>query len=1039
NGKLDKRALPDIQGRTGKEYIAPRNETEEILCHLFKEILSVEQVGVKDSFFELGGHSLRAIRLVNRIEELLGTRLSMKTVFAKSTPEELARIFTGETEHVYEGIPQAAQKESYPMSSAQKRIYLVQCMDPTSTAYNIPQCIRIIGNVDVTRMKETFQKMIDRHEILRTCFLLESGNPVQKILKNCKADFTFEKVENTEISSMMKQFVRPFSLEQGQTVRMYLAEREEDWLLLLDMHHIVSDGMSMNTFMQEFSTLYNGKTLSVPARQYKDYSEWMQTRDLHSQEAYWLDVFEDEIPVLDLPLDFIRPQMQSNRGNTIIYDMDDALIQAIQHLAKETGTTEYMVYLSALMIMLSKYAKQDDIVVGSPVSGRTHRDMEDMLGVFINTLAMRGKPEAKKYYKDFLLEIKEVALKAYENQEYPYEELVEKAGVRRDASRNPLFDVLLVVENNEATELVLGDTIVEQVLETGSIAKYDLSFNISRQGKTFFAALEYCTDLFTEESGNYILHHFIQILQEITRCPNQKLEDIAMLTVSEQQMIADTFNNTATDYNRNQTAVHLFEEQVRQLPDKVALEFGSTSVTYQEFSNQVNALAAQLRKEEIRPDDFVVIMAERSIEMMLGIFGILKSGGAYVPIDPSLPQARIDYILQDCQAKAVVIYGKQAESAISCYKMQYPDADFIILNLEQDIDWSNGSKELVTVNKPEDLAYMIYTSGTTGNPKGVMIEHKGILNLYQNWVQDFNVTNEDKVLLFANITFDASVGEMTMALLTGGTLCIPEPDQVNNVKYIEECIAEKQLSIMAFPTHFAMLLNYSDAKFYLTAGSEANREAVEKIVEKSDFINSYGPTETTVCATFWRLPKGEPVPEKIPIGKPHKNTKIYIMDGNVQCGIGVPGELCIVRDGVARGYLNRPELTAEKFVSNPFGEGKMYRSGDLARWLPDGNIEYMGRIDQQVKIHGFRIELGEIESVLRKLPNVKDCAVITRENGADKLLCAYVVMQKDVLDVNAVKAAMQAHLPDYMIPSYMMQIDSIPMTKNGKLNKKALP
>ena len=1039
NGKLDSRKLPEITVHLEQKYVEPQNEQQEALCRIFAEVLGTKRVGIRDDFFELGGHSLRATRLINQVEAELGIHIPLKQVFTTPTVEGLSGYIESSRKEEYVPIPKAEEKESYAMSSAQKRIYLIQEMDRESLAYNMPQAIELHGEIEAAQIQSALQEMIHRHEILRTSFLMENGKTIQKILPDAEAEFEYIEDAESNESDLIKSFVRPFDLSKPPLVRGCLIKREEGYLFLLDMHHIVGDGGSDAVFMKEFNALCRKETLEPLALQYKDYSEWMLTRDFSHQKEYWVQRFADEIPVLNMPTDFARPQEQSFDGRTEIVTTKEALGKKLEQYVQRTATTDYMLFLSALMVTLGKYSRQEDIVIGSPISGRTHGDIENMLGMFANTLAMRGKPEKDKTFQEFLLEMKENCLKAYENQEFPFEELVESVDVVRDMSRNPLFDVMLTMQNNETEVIQVNDSKVEYHNVDMTIAKFDLNFSVTKIQGNYVIVMEYCTALYTEETAKGILEHLLEVLRQIVEHPEKKIGEIELLTEAERKLIDEEFNDTDTEYDRSRTVVDLFEEQVKNNPDKTALEFCDKSMTYQELDHRANLLAYRLREMGVKPNDFVAVMADRSIEMIVGIFGIIKSGGAYVPIDPGLPQARIEYILNDCQAKVTVVYGEQAEKVFSRYIQEYNGNAPESVNLKDDIDWSLHVNTPVKVNKPEDLAYMIYTSGTTGNPKGVMIEHGGVLNLRENCIYDFKVTAQDKILLFANITFDASVGEITMALLMGGTLCIPDPERMNDVEYIEECIEEKQLTIMAFPTHFAMLLNYSDANFYLTAGSEANREAVARIVEKSDFMNSYGPTETTVCATYWRLPKGEPVPEKIPIGKPHKNTRIYIMDGEVQCGIGVPGELCIVRHGVARGYLNRPELTDEKFVPNPFGEGKMYRSGDLARWMPDGNIEYMGRIDQQVKIRGFRIELGEIESVLRGMEDIRDAAVIARNDASGiKAIYGYIVSDKQV-DIWEIRNELGTKLPDYMVPAYMMQIDAIPMTKNGKLDKKALP
>ncbi len=1028
NGKLDKRALPKIEARAAKEYIAPRNDIDEKICAIFSEILNVEQVGVKDSFFELGGHSLRATRLVNRIEEETGTRIALKDVFSHPTVEQLA-ILAGADSKEYIPIPKAKEKEYYPMSSAQKRTYFIQQIHPEAITYNMPASLRLTDKVRPDALRAALQTVTDRHEILRTQFLMIDGEPVQKILDHVEADFDYV-ISSEPDEELMTEFLRPFDLASAKLARIKLVDKEEYHLMMFDMHHIVSDGMSMDIFEKEVMALYNGEKLEPLVHQFKDYSEWMLSRDLSGQAEYWKSQFDDEIPVLDMPTDYPRPQEQSNVGSKAEIILDETLSENIKQLANKTEATSYMVFLAAAMVTLSKYSRQEDIVIGSPISGRTHRDTEGMLGMFVNTLAMRGKPEKNKTFSDFLAEIKETCFKAYENQEYPFEELVEAVDVQRDMSRNPLFDVMLILQNNENTEFKLGESNAELTGIEGVIVKFDLIFNIEEIENRFEIILGYCTDLYKAETAEEIIKHFVEILKAVTSNEKQKLGNIEMVTADERKLILNDFNATDKAYERGKTIVELFEERVNQTPDNIAFVFEDEKITYAELNSRANSLAHKLREIGVKPDDFVAIIADKSIEIVEGIYGIIKSGGAYVPIDAAYPEDRIKYILEDCKPKAVLWYTSESINLSS---------KISVIDLADSKIWEGAFEDLELVNKPDDLIYCIYTSGTTGNPKGVLIEHSGISRLIDNVKCDFGMCSEDVILLFASFSFDASVGVYIAATVAGTKVVLLEPSKASDPAAIKKIVEKNNINILQFPPQFAAQYEMSDAKIVFTSGSEAIYDVTKEIVKYADFINAYGPTETAVCSTYLRIKKDAEVPDRITIGKPHSNVKIYILNDDELCGIGVSGELCIAGDGIARGYLNRPDLTAEKFVKNPFGEGRMYRTGDLARWLPDGNIDFLGRIDEQVKIRGFRIELGEIESRIREIESIKDCAVIAKADASgDKAIYAYYTSESKV-SISEIKDRLSNNLPDYMMPAYMMQIDEIPMTRNGKLDKKALP
>ncbi|WP_240480125.1 non-ribosomal peptide synthetase, partial [Paenibacillus fonticola] len=1027
NGKLDKHALPEPEAAGGQQYIAPRNEIEEIVAGAFAEVLGVTPVGIEDNFFELGGHSLRATRVVNQIEVKTGIRLPLKAIFAAPTAQLLAKEVEQAKEEAYIPIPKAEEKEVYPMSSAQKRLYLINQIDDTGIAYNIPAGLVIYGNLDMDRMKYALEQLTIRHEALRTSFHMQDGEPVQKIAQEVQLELEYEEriagAEQEE--NLLYDFVHPFNLGKAPLMRMKAVKIGEDkTILLLDMHHIISDGMSMGILTQELSKLYNGEQLQPLSVQYKDYSEWMRTRDLSEQKKYWLDVFKEPAPVLDLQLDYLRPQTKSFKGHCINGMLTAKQKKAVDELCRKTGATAYMVLLSTMMVLLGKYSRQEDIVVGSPISGRTHKDTEQMMGMFVNTLAMRAYPKGDKKVLDFLKEVKENALKAYENQEYPFEELVESVEVQRDLSRNPLFDVMFVLQNNEQANLAMNGFKMTSIDSEHTVAKFDLSLSISVTEDGYAMTWEYCTDLLKLESVEQMMKHFSHLVDELAANPERKISELSVADEEEKRLIIEAFNDTAAEYPREKTVVELFEEQVQQTPDHIAVVFEDEKMSYAQLNEKANQLAYKLRELGVKPDDYVALLAERSIEMIIGVYGIIKAGGAYVPIDPGYPQDRIVYMLSDCKPKAVVTYNTEIQTEIP------------LIDLGESKTWEGVSTNPVLINKPSDLLYLIYTSGTTGKPKGVMIENTGVNNLRSYFMDSLKVTSKDRILQFSNIAFDGSVWDMTMALLTGGTLYVIHPDKLSDSEYIGEYAGET--TIMAVPPQFYAQINTSGQRLIITAGSESSKDVISKAVEISSYLNSYGPTEVTVCATQWLCEDKNSIPDRIPIGKPIQNKEIYILNGSTLCGIGIPGELCVAGVGLARGYLNQPELTAEKFVENLFGEGRMYRSGDLARWLPDGNVEYMGRIDEQVKIRGFRVELGEIESVLRKQPGVKEVAVAVKEKNGDKSICAYVVSDQQIR-TSDIKDNLRIELPEYMVPAYIVQIESIPVNRNGKLDKHALP
>lgn len=1028
NGKLNKRALPSIDIVSTNHYVAPKNQLESVLCEIFETILHVDKIGIEDNFFELGGHSLSATKLVNQMEAKLSIRVPLKDIFVARCVKNIAILVNNQHNTKQESIPVANKQQAYLMSSAQRRIFLLNQLNEKNTVYNIQDTIVFHGDFNHDCAKEALKEITNRHETLRTRFKIIGGEPVQLIEEEAKIQYSIIEDTDTDIKQLQADFNQPFNLEEAPLLRVCTVNRGDKTFLIFNTHHIISDGVSIEILKEEFIHLYNGDKLETVTLHYKDYSEWLRTRDLSSEQEYWLNQFENDTPVLNLPLDFIRPATQSFEGAALQAYIEPELTAMMKELALKTGTTDYMVLLSVTMILLSKYSRQKDIVVGSPISGRNHHDTEKMLGMFVNTLALRGCVEKTKSYNDFLAEIKETCLAAYDNQEYPFEELVEEVCVNRDMSRNPLFDIMFAVQNNA----VYDDMFCQKDLQTiqkldHEVSKFDISISVGECRNGYVMLVEYCTALFKEDTIIYIIQHFKHVLYEVLTNPDIELGSIGTANFQERQIILNEFNNTAKEYPRDMSVIELFEKNVEKAPDQVAITFENESITYKELNERVNSLAYRLRKLGVRPDEFVAIIAERSIEMVEGILAIIKAGAAYVAIDSTYPKQRIDYMLQDSSAKMVLTYQVELET------------ELLVIDLEEQELWVGPYDNLSIVNKPTDLMYLIYTSGTSGNPKGVMIEHQGVISMGTYLNDLYAMTEQDVVLQFANTIFDASVWELTISLLLGATLCLIPKEIITDLVSFKNYVEEHKVTVTLLPPQFCAQIKIDGLRVLTTGGSAANPEIIDAYKNKVRFINAYGPTENTVLATHWEYEKEMSIPHNIPIGKPISNSKLYIVEEDILCGVGIPGELCITGDGLARGYLNLPELTNNKFCNNLFGDGKMYRSGDLARWLPDGNIEYLGRIDEQVKIRGFRIELGEIESVIRKIEYIQDLVLLTKVDASgDNVIYAYLVSNTEV-DIDEIKNTMRKTLPDYMIPAFMMQIDAIPVTRSGKTDKEKLP
>ncbi|MFC9570174.1 amino acid adenylation domain-containing protein [Bacillus velezensis] len=1036
NGKLDAKALPELNALAGQEYMPPRTKTEKVITDIFEEILGISPVGIEDSFFELGGHSLKATAAINAIEKKTGIRLPVKDIFSSPTPVMLSRKIEAAGEGEYSPIPQAEQREAYPASSTQKRLFILDQMEGNSTAYNMASALEVTGNLDLEKIQQAIDRLIKRHESLRTSFVMTEGETFQVI-----ADEVFYQVEYEETDSYsdadMEQFVRPFDIGTAPLMRFKAVKErnQNNYILLFDMHHIISDHQTLNILIEDFSRLYNGEELQPLEIQYKDYSEWMRGRNLESQRNYWKEVFKEEAPVLDLVTDYPRPKIQSYKGAQVSVQLSQEQKAGIQNINKQHGTTDYMTLLAVFMIELHKYSRQQDIVVGTPISGRVHQDTETIAGMFVNTLAMRGYPRAEKTFLEFLSEIKELALNAYENQEYPFEELVEEVEVRRDLSRNPLFDVMFTMQNNEEIHLAMGEAQVEMLGIPFIDAKFDLDLQATAYEEGYALDLVYCSDLFTETSAQVILEHFKVLLDRVIANPEMKLSELHMVSEVEQQRILTVFNNTHTEYAQHHMAVERFEKHTEQTPEKTVIEYETGVLRYGEVNRKANALAWELISLGVKPNDRVAIMASLEAETIIGILGVLKSGAAYVPIDPATPKERIEHILNDAAPKVILTREKTMETEVP----------LISMNLE---DLGENAENPACAVEKDDIAYVIYTSGTTGKPKGVAVT-RGNLDHYLSYADQEYQKEACTTVLITSLSFDLSVTSLFLPLISGGSLLLKGGDAEERLR---AAFKDNRVTFLKLtPSHLKMLETYADGvdvpnlETLIVGGEEFTTDTARKtqklLGDSVKIHNEYGPTETTVgcCDYIYSSEKDKGL--SVGIGRPIANMQLYILNEMELCGIGIPGELCIAGDGVAKGYLNQPELTAQKFIDNPYGEGKLYRSGDLARWLPNGEIEYLGRIDEQVKIRGYRIELSEIESVLRNQPGISDVAVVALEVGGDKSICAYLIPtnQEQQLDMSEIKNDLRDKLPEYMLPGFMMQIDALPLTSNGKLDAKALP
>jgi len=1058
-----------------------RNETERLLTGMWQQALSREKISINDNFFELGGNSFTAIWVENAVQKTFHKTIPLTDIFKYPTIKELSLCLQSISPDKYTAPEPVEKKEYYGLSSAQQRLYVLRQMELDSTSYNVSSAVRIEGKPDSEKVVRSFRQLIKRHESLRISFHIVKETPVQRIHE--QVQWEIEYYSATE-DTVHHSFIRPFDLSLAPLLRVGLIKlAEERYILIVDMHHIITDGVSTDMFVRELMALYNGEALPSLKLQYKDYAEWQnsasQKKIIHKQQEYWLRQFAAEAPVLNLPCDYPRPIMQSFEGEVLSFELPAQSARALNQLALDTDTTLYMVLLAIYNVLLSKLSGQEDIVVGTPGAGRRHADLDRIIGMFVSTLAMRNYPEGNKKFIDFLAELKQTTLETFENQDYPFEELVDKLAINRDAGRNPLFDVMFAMQNMNVSEIEIPGLHLKPYPFFNETSIFDLNLHCIEIEKKLLFTLEYCTKLFETATIERFISYFREVISIVTGNPGIKITDIEIISGEEKKQLLVEFNDTLSDFPQEKTIHRLFQEQVDRTPDHIAAVFKRRQLSYKQLNTSANRLARLLREKGVKTGMIVGIMLERSLEMLIGIIAILKAGGAYLPIDAQYPEERKKYMLTDSKIR-VLLTNFDRENAVD---RVLPGIEKIDLRDEKTYIYEGKSNTPPNINTGSDLVYVIYTSGSTGNPKGVILEHRNLVNLLDFQYKRTNI-DCSKILQFSTISFDASFHEIFSALLTGGTICLVDANTRTHIPGLFKYIHENRVKTLFLPISFLKLIFGEDDYIKLipgcvthiqTAGDQVviSHHFKEYLNRNNVFLhNHYGPSETHVVTTLTINPREE-IPELPSIGKPIANTRIYILDkNNGLLPRGAPGELWIGGVQVGRGYLNNPELTAEKFdkdlwdyrdyqddnqkflrggpggavfsKSAPTGRRrqKLYKTGDLARWLPEGNIEFLGRIDSQVKIRGFRVELGEIESQLLGHNRIKNAAVAVKtDKSGDKCLCAYVVAGKESneLSISELRAFLSEKLPGYMIPAFFVLLDHLPLTPNGKVDRKALP
>jgi amino acid adenylation domain-containing protein len=1076
NRKVDRRALPapDLHNEQIDNYVAPRTPVQEMLAQIWAQVLKLELVGIHDNFFELGGHSLLATQLVSRIRNIFKVELPLRSIFAAATVAALADIIGQLQQQNLElsalPILVRARDTELSLSFAQQRLWFLEQLQTSSALYNIPFSLRIVGTLCVAALEQSLQEIIARHEVLRTNFITINGQVTQVIQTQTNWQVSIVELQHLPVSEqeislqqlVQQQALQPFDLATQALVRAkLLVLSETEHVLSVCMHHIVSDDWSMGLFIQELTTLYNAYSIgqSSPLAplpiQYADFAiwqrQWLQGNVLQSQLSYWQQQLKDAPSLLSLPADRTRPAVQTFAGEYQEFALSGELTDKLTQLSQQQGVTLFMTLLAAFDTLLYRYTGQSDILVGTPIANRNHSEIEGLIGFFVNTLVLRTDLSENPSFCQLLTRVREMAMDAYAHQDLPFETLVEVLQPERNLSHTPLFQVAFVLQNAPMSEVELTGLTVSPLKVESAMAKFDLTLAIGNTATGLAGVWEYNTDLFDAGTIERMAGHFVTLLEAIVANPQERIDQLPLLTAVEQQQLLIEWNDTKVDYPQDKCIHQLFEEQVARTPNAVAVVLENEFLTYQQLNCRANQLAHYLRSLGVGADVLVGLCVERSLEMIAGLLAILKAGGAYVPLDPEYPQERLQFMLEDAQVKVLLTQQRLVD------KLQSHQGQFVCLDEICSQFVHNNQDNPTSGVRAFNLANVIYTSGSTGKPKGVMVEHSGLCNLSQAQIQHFGLDSHSRILQFASVSFDASIWEIIMALGAGAKLYLGTKDSLAPGTPLIQLLSDYGITHITLPPSALAVLPESELpalQTIIVAGEAISAELIRQWSVGRNFFNAYGPTEATVCATIAKCTDSD---EKISIGRPIANTQIYILDSQLQpVPIGVPGELHIGGAGLARGYLNRPELTQEKFIPNPFStdpNSRLYKTSDLVRYLSDGNIEYIGRIDNQVKIRGFRIELGEIEAALSQLREVQEAAVIAREDQSNnKRLVAYVVpQQKNFPDYGNVKnnypdnlaqslrANLKKLLPDYMIPSSFVVLENLPLTPNGKIDRRALP
>ncbi|MEO1625704.1 MAG: amino acid adenylation domain-containing protein, partial [Bacteroidota bacterium] len=1057
SGKIDSKRLPLPEKILAKAaMVFPSTAVEYEMANIWKKLLNLEEVDIHSSFFTLGGHSLLANQFIGIIREERKQDISLREFYEAPTIYEAAKLLeTKEISHSFQ-LEKAPKQELYPLSYPQERLWFLDQLNQDNKSYYVPRAIKMRGQMNLKRIEKAFTLLTEKHEILRTVFPVVNGIPHQKILPPYYFSIPLHSLENLspqEQEAEIQDFIfqegnRLFDLEKGPLLRVYiLRESERENILVFCEHHLIHDGWTQGILLREFIDVYSkliedeNFQIEIPRLQFKDFSHWQKSffddERLDNHLSFWKQKLEGHIPVLPLPQKCKRPLQISGNGKLLIRTIDEEWSDKIRAFSVAHGATLFISMLAAFKLTLSRFSNESDICIGTAVANRRLASIENVLGMVINTIALRTQLDGTDSLGAALDKIKQTCFEAYTHEDTPFGKVVEHLSPTRSLGLMPLFQYMFSFMNTPSRNLFLPDLELEVIDSHNLTAKFDINVvvvtpfeqalqeGLEERNRTIMVEWEYNSDIYSEEVMNQMFDAYFAILETMVSSPSVPYKEVPCMGAEQRRELLEVFNDTQADYPKGKTVVDLFREQVERRPEVNALVYADKVLTYRELEHLSNGLANHLMDSvgQLKKEAIIGIQLQRSEWVVVSMLAILKAGAAYVSIDPDFPQKRIEYILQDANCPIVI------------------DKDFIDAFAAGPFDPTAPAAEISV----DQLAYLIYTSGSTGTPKGIMIEHGSLANLVFDYQMDVHRTS-----LSCKTVFDASVLEIMVSITSGSTLFIPEEEIIYSPQEYADFLCENKIShCYLHPMHLEeiaeRLATYDDLHLqHIFIGVEGIKpSSVEWYFDnKIKILNAYGPTECTVCASYYRVENlADITTPNIPIGKPLSNCQLYILDGqsNRLQPKGVIGELCISGAGLSRGYLNLPDLTDKAFIPHPFKEGeRLYKTGDLAKWLPDGNIEFLGRKDTQVKLRGHRIELGEIEHVLMNQQAVTQAVAIIVKQKEEKYLAAYLVGEEE-MDVAALKDSLHAYLPAYMIPNHLIQLDSIPLTPNGKIDRKALP